>query len=441
MPRTRFDDIMAQMNMKKFLRTGILFAAAACAAFFTFSCASAGYIQEATQTESAHAGCAPEYTETAAPSETSEAEDTVPLPDGIPHSDAASQLTVLFGGDIMAHTENLSMKDYSRIWRDVRETISDADIALANIEAPVDTSRPASTYPEFNMPKEYVEAAVDAGFRVFSLCNNHTNDQGKSGILGTARTAAEIQGGTDSRGRKIYFSGLRGADGKFSYNIIEEKGWKILFLPMTEILNRNSCADMINFVPPEEKFRAEFLELCGKLYAETGPDLFIVSVHAAEPEYTRRVAQEQDDWYTRILAAGADVVWANHAHIIKDRKITVMEDGAHKLIMYANGNTISGQRRKPLLNAENVDTERDNTGDGILFRVAFTRDSGKIQIKKAEPVLITTYINTASEFVLKKLDGGFINYLNEVPRRDWAKYMEKRLRLNMTATRNTIEWK
>ena len=39
-----------------------------------------------------------------------------------------------------------------------------------NIEAPIDTTRSASSYPNFNMTQKYVQAAVDAGFDVFSLC-------------------------------------------------------------------------------------------------------------------------------------------------------------------------------------------------------------------------------------------------------------------------------
>ena len=97
-------------------------------------------------------------------------------------------ITLLFAGDIMAHSVNYYITTYEKIWRDVRDVISEQDLAFANIEAPIDTTRSASSYPNFNMTQKYVQAAVDAGFDVFSLCNNHTNDQYKSGILETIKT-------------------------------------------------------------------------------------------------------------------------------------------------------------------------------------------------------------------------------------------------------------
>ncbi len=75
----------------------------------------------------------------------------------------------MFAGDIMAHSVNYYITTYEKIWRDVRDVISEPDLAFANIEAPIDTTKPASSYPNFNMTQKYVQAAVDAGFDVFSL--------------------------------------------------------------------------------------------------------------------------------------------------------------------------------------------------------------------------------------------------------------------------------
>ena len=87
-----------------------------------------------------------------------------------------------------------------------------------------------------------------------------------------------------------------------------------------------------------------------------------------------------------------------------------------------------------------VDLERDNTGDGLLYLVELKKSPNKIQIKKITPIFITTYINTAWEFVVKKLDDNFINYLKGVPRKNWADYMEKRKNLNEKITKDIIVW-
>ena len=356
-------------------------------------------------------------------------------------------ITLLFAGDIMAHSVNYYITTYEKIWRDVHDIISEPDLAFANIEAPIDTTKAASSYPNFNMTQKYVQAAVDAGFDVFSLCNNHTNDQYKSGILETIKTTQAITEYTkESFGNDIYFSGTKQtADTKLSaltYNYFEANGWKILFLPITELLNRPDASDYINFIKPDEESRKAFIKYAKEFHEAHPCDLFIISVHTSEPEYTRVITEKQNQFYMDLLEAGADVVWANHAHIIKDRKIVVdTKSKRDKIIMYANGNTISGQRTKPELTSKNPTGERDNTGDGLLYKVTLHKEKdGSIKIKKCEPIFITTYINTANEFVIKPLNQDFVDYLNGVPRTNWAKYIERRIKINKEATKDLIEW-
>ena len=356
-------------------------------------------------------------------------------------------ITLLFAGDIMAHSVNYNITSYEKIWRDVRDTISEPDLAFANIEAPIDTTRAASSYPNFNMTQKYVQAAVDAGFDVFSLCNNHTNDQYKSGILETIKTTQAITEYTkEQTGNQIYFSGTKETPDSeltaLTYNYIENNGWKILFLPITELLNRPDASDYINFIKPDEKSRKAFVQYAKKFRSENPCDLFVISIHTSEPEYTRAITEKQNQFYMDLLEAGVDIVWANHAHIIKDRKIVIdTKSQRDKLIMYANGNTISGQRTKPELTSKNPTGERDDTGDGLLYKVTLHKENnGSMHIKKCEPIFITTYINTAYEFVIKPLNQSFVDYLNDVPRASWAKYIERRIKINKEATRDLIEW-
>ncbi len=344
----------------------------------------------------------------------------------------------------MAHSVNYYITSYDKIYRDVKYMITDADLALANIEAPIDTTKSASSYPNFNMTQKYVQAAVDAGFDVFSLCNNHSNDQYKNGILETIKTTEAITQNTlEFSGNKVYFSGLKASpEAALTYNYFTCNDWKIPFLPITELLNRPDASDYINYIKPDEESRNAFIEYVKKLRSENPCDLFIISLHTSEPEYTRNVTEKQDLYYKSLLEAGADVVWANHAHIIKDRKIIVdSNSGRQKLIMYANGNTISGQRTKPELTSKNPNGERDNTGDGLFYKVTFHKEKdGSIKIKKCEPQFITTYINTANEYVIKPLNQDFVDYLYDVPRTNWAKYIERRIKINKEETKDLIEW-
>ena len=355
------------------------------------------------------------------------------------------EIKLLFAGDIMAHTNNYHISSFDKIWRDVKYLIDGNDLVFANIEAPVDTTKPVSNYPNFNMPQNYVQAAVDAGFNVFSLCNNHSNDQYLDGIKETLKTVDRIceQAAKNANPRSLYFSGLKNSkESEFTYNLIEKSGWRILFLPMTELLNRPDFSEYINYIKTDDASRNEFIDYVKKLREKNPCTIFILSFHTAEPEYTRNITSRQEKFYKELIKNGVDIIWANHAHIIKNRKIIVdTETNCDKLIMYANGNTISGQRRNPDLTSKNPNGERDNTGDGLFYKVTLKKDNnGSVKIKKCEPIFITTYINTANEFVLKPMNQDFVNYLYSVPRTNWAKYIERRININQEATKDLIEW-
>lgn len=362
-----------------------------------------------------------------------------------------NSIRLLFGGDIMAHEENLRLDDFSRIWTDVKDFILDFDLAFANIEAPLDTTKDPSTYPNFNMPEKYVQAAIDAGFSVFSLCNNHTNDQGAAGIKETIKTSQKLTKENLENGKKVYFAGLKESEeAEFTWHFIEKNGWKILFLPVTELLNRPAASELVNFVRPDEKSRKSFKDYCRELRKNNPCDLFVLSLHTAEPEYTRKVTKEQEQFYFDLLECGVDVLWANHAHIIKDRKFVFdSKTGAQKIIMFANGNTISGQRRAPALDSKNPDLERDNTGDGLLYEVIFTKQNAAShenesvscpQITFAKPHYITTYIDNNQDFLLKPLNENFIKELNNIPRKNWAEYISRRKKITEESTKDYIIW-
>ena len=354
-----------------------------------------------------------------------------------------NEITLLFGGDIMAHSENYNISSYDKIWESILPFINDSDLAFANIEAPVDTTKEVSSYPYFNMNLQYVQAAINAGFDVFSLCNNHTNDQSLSGIKETQKNVDNLTKQYLQYGKNIYFSGLKEKpESSFTYNLIEYKNWKILFLPITELLNRPDYSSYINYVNPDKKNRDKLISYIKELKSKNYCDIFILSVHTAEPEYIRKTTKSQEKFYKELLAAGVDIVWANHPHIIKNREIIYNSTtNRDQLIMYANGNTISGQRRSPDFTSPNPVGERDNTGDGLLYKVKLKKDdNGSLKIEETLPFFITTYINPNYEFIIKPLNQDFVDYLNKIPRSNWAKYIGRRIKINSDATKDIILW-
>lgn len=342
-----------------------------------------------------------------------------------------TELSLVFAGDVMAHTPNFKNTDFDRIWRDVAPLVSSADLAFANIEAPVANALPWSTYPQFNMHQEYIEAAIRAGFNVFSLTNNHTNDQYLDGIKQTKKYF-------DSR-KGIWACGLKEKSGDpLTYKIIEKNGFKVLFVSITELLNRNDFASYIDFYPSTGRKRTQLIEELKKLHEDSNPDLFVLSVHTDEPEYVIKVTEDHKKFFKRIIEeCKADIIWANHPHVVKIFEETAAsthytetlgQKERKAFIMYANGNTISAQRTNPQFSAP--ETARDYTGEGLIMKMKATKKSdGTVILSGFEPHLITTYITPSWQFVIKLLDDDFIATLDRAEVTNWAKYLTERKKL------------
>lgn len=350
------------------------------------------------------------------------------------------RLTLLFAGDIMAHRANYSMKNYSKIWKDIKPLVSGADFSFANIEAPVNKNLPFSPYPDFNMQPSYPEAAIDAGFNVFSLVNNHTNDKGLEGIKETRKWGEKIEEDSKLSERPVYFCGINKSPGeKISYKIIRKGNWKILFVAVTEILNRPDYRSYLNYVVASKKNWEEFSEYLVQIRKENPCDLMILSIHTDEAEYILPAEQKRKSYYRSLISKGVDVIWSNHPHIVREREF--FGENETKLlknaIIYGNGNTISGQRREP--DFKNPENPRDDTGDGMILKIVFQKNSRQeTSIEKIETHFITTYINTAWEFVIKFLDDDFIRYLEDIGRTEWAEYIQARKKITENIKETTI---
>lgn len=377
-------------------------------------------------------------TRIAAPDEPADDTAGTTFADAHAHADAPEDdtITLLFAGDIMAHADNYEAGNFPAIWTDVAPVIAVADLAFANVEAPVADRLPWSTYPQFNMHAPYIDAAIDAGFDVFSLANNHTNDKGLDGIQ---QTLAYFSGKKD-----VYSCGIKAtADAPLTYQVIKKNGWTILFVAFTEIVNARNDARYFDYIPPQGTLHDTILADLKRLRAENPCDVFVVSVHANEPEYVRSVAAYQRQFYHELIAqADADIVWSNHAHVVKDWEVVPADKKTRGgLIMYANGNTISGQRTDPQFG--NPGNARDYTGDGLMMTVTLRRmpaTDGRqtLTMEKLAPQFITTYIAPDRQFVLRLLDDDLIHSLRRAGLDEWATYLAERKALMETIKETSI---
>lgn len=347
-------------------------------------------------------------------------------------------LTLAFAGDIMAHKHNVR-GNFSEIYKDIEPLLKKSDLAFVNLETTVDDSKEYSSYPNFNVNHAYPDAAISAGFNVFSLANNHTNDYGLDGMRATKKYFEKQSALYADSERKVYSAGIKDSkNAPLTFALIDAAGWKVLYCAVTEVLNRNDFSSYIDYVRPSEKQRRLFLEELKMLRQKNECDLFVLSLHTAEEEYVPGVSDRQKKFYTDILNAGVDIINANHPHIAKEWNVYADENGtARKIVFFSQGNTISGQRREP--DFSNPSCSRDYTGDAFITNVVVSKDSRGIVIEQVDPVLITTYITPSWHFVIKVLDDEFIEELKLKKQKTWANYLGERKKL-MEKIKGNIIW-
>ncbi len=349
-----------------------------------------------------------------------------------------NRIFIAFAGDIMAHTENIS-GDFKNIYSDIAPFLKKNDFALANLETPVNNKIGYSTYPRFCIKEEYALASIDAGFNVFSLTNNHTDDQEILGMQTTRDFFKKLESENDARERKIYATGIKDKkNDPLTYRILEKNGWKILFVSVSEISNTLRHTEYYDYVKPTAKEREKFLGEIHELREKTNPDIFILGFHCNEEEYVLTVAENQKKFYHQIIDSGVDVLWINHAHVPKEWEVfSDRSTGCEKLIFYGMGNTISGQRRNPRF--KNPSRNLEYTGDGLLTQVAFEKKEGKVHLSLVNPMIITTYITMEKQYVIRILNEQLIEELKMQDRKEWSDYLAERKKL-MEKIKGKLTW-
>ncbi|MFP3960462.1 MAG: CapA family protein [Spirochaetaceae bacterium] len=320
-------------------------------------------------------------------------------------------LTLTFLGDIMAHTVNVDTEDYRRIYEDVREELIADDLTFANLETPVVPDRPYRSFPRFNVRPEYVEAAAEAGVDVLSVANNHATDQGVEGVEATRSVLEELG---ESYG--IVYNGTRTEPAESpEVTVIEKGGRRIGFVAAVAVLNYpEDGEELVQTVSYHDEAEAgRFIEWVEEQAGEF--DLFVISYHGGE-EYAREPEPAKVRFFERLVAAGADIVWSHHPHVLQPWRMTRGANGGDALILHSTGNFISGQTWR--LDPSEVDSPRAATGDGALFRVTLGwDDEGRLSLGH-DPIPITNYRHPRHGMVVRRYDELPAGEMNEA----WKRY-------------------
>ncbi len=261
----------------------------------------------------------------------------VPLPLPPPPDPAAcpwERVEVLLAGDVMAHGDQLAAAsrsdgswDFTTQFDAVAPWIRGADLALANLETVMAGPGSGYTgYPTFNTPDALADALVAAGFDVVQTANNHCLDRGGPGLLRTIEVL-------DRAG--LAHVGTWAAPDTTPW-VTADIGPRVAVAGGTFSLNGFT-------LPKNTRWGATPIEDLTWIVASarTEADLVIAGIHWGW-EYEPRPRKPEVALASAWVAAGADVVWGHHPHVIQP--VEQIDDA---VVAYSHGNLVSGQRTFP----------------------------------------------------------------------------------------------
>ena len=248
---------------------------------------------------------------------------------------------------------------------------SDFDVNWINQETLCTDELAPSTYPCFSTPGDCARALYRAGFRVFSLSNNHTYDKGASGIAATLRFWASMPA-------DVVTTGLWRCEADYgTIPLHTVNGVTIAYLSYTEHTNgipRSSAMEANVLYTSQTDVIEQQVRQAAQL-----ADFVVVGVHwGVEDSHTitgaqRTLAQQLADW-------GADVIVGTHPHVLQNAGWLTAEDGRRVFAAYSLGNFLSTQSKKDQL-----------IGAVLTLRLQKTTSpDGTVQLEVLDPQLHPT---------------------------------------------------
>ncbi len=252
---------------------------------------------------------------------------------GDPAGASRKDLTVLAVGDVnlgrMLGKRILSgQKDLP--FRNVRNEVSGADIAFANLESQISDQKgqtEGSSNYVFTGPPQGADELANAGFDVVATANNHAWDFGERALLETIANLKRVN---------IQYAGTgETLDAAYAPAIVERNGWRVGFLAVTGVFNSpfetSPARDHVAWADPV------LVALKIKELRHQGVDIVLVSYHGGV-EYSPDPDEPARSFTRACIDAGADAVIGHHPHIVQG-----VEWYNGKPIFYSLGNFVFKQ--------------------------------------------------------------------------------------------------
>lgn len=216
---------------------------------------------------------------------------------------------------------------------EVRAVLSGADIAAVNLETPVGppgTPAPGKKYV-FRAPRELHDRLLDSGVDVVSLANNHSLDQGVSGLFATIDHAR-------AKGLQTVGAG-RNAAGAFAPAMFDVRGTTVAVLGFSRVVPAGWAATATRPGVASLYDRRAALEAVRAARARAA--IVVVLVH-----WGTELAPCPDETIValgrELRGAGATIVAGHHTH-----RVQRMDADRTGVTAYSLGNFVWYHRRSP----------------------------------------------------------------------------------------------
>lgn len=289
-----------------------------------------------------------------------------------------SQVTLIAVGDNLIHNTVISAGeqadgtlDYTSLYANIKLDIEKYDISVINQETILGgDSFDYTGYPMFNSPWEIGEAAIDAGFDIFTCATNHTLDMGWAGIekeieffsdhteavqLGVNKDEAAYNQITYYEKNGITFAMLNYTYGTNGISLPEDKQW---------------CVNLLE----KEKVTQDITE------ARKHADVVIVFPHWGT-ENSHDISEYQEEYVDLFSDLGVDIVIGCHPHVLQPVQwVTNNETGKKMLVYYSLGNFLSHQ------------IELDQLCGGMA-EITIKKNGDEIEISSAKLIPVVCHYN------------------------------------------------
>lgn len=219
--------------------------------------------------------------------------------------------------------------DFTQMYEHVTKYIEGTDVAIINQETLVTDAYKPQSYPCFVSPTAIGDKAVDMGFNVVSMCNNHVLDMGADGLI----SSLDYWDTKDV----VHYGAYRSEEDANEIRTMEVNGITFAFLGYMEHTNGfflDGDNGKVIYLSEEDKIEEQIRQ------ADQIADVVVVSCHYGT-EIMNELNQQQIDLTPKLVEWGADLIIGTQAHTLSTCEYLDKPDGSQAFVYYGLGNFIS----------------------------------------------------------------------------------------------------